>query len=249
MVKIIYKIFLIFCIISCNNLDRDTTVIGHRGAMGHLTENTIPSINKAIELGVDGIEIDVFKCRSGEIVVFHDKKIDRLTNSIGYIEEFTIDSIRKIKVNNNYDIPELKDVLKIIPKNIFLNIELKGDNTAKKVNEILLKFSANNSRNIDNYIVSSFNWKELEVLRSVNNQIKLAVLCDKSINDALNIASKIKAYAINPSHKLLDHKIVKNIQSLGLKVYPYTVNERTTIKKMKKFNVDGIITDFPERIN
>ena len=241
--------FLIFCIVSCNNLDRDTTVIGHRGAMGHVTENTIPSINKAIELGVDGIEIDVFKCRSGEIVVFHDKKIDRLTSSSGYIEEFTIDSIRKIKVNNNYDIPELKDVLKIIPKNIFLNIELKGDNTAKKVNEILLKFSENNSRNIDNYIVSSFDWKELEVLRSVNNQIKLAVLCDKSINDALNIASKIKAYAINPSHKLLDHKIVKNIQSKGLKVYPYTVNEKITIKKMKKFNVDGIITDFPERIN
>ena len=249
MVKIIYKIFLIFCIISCNNTDRDTTVIGHRGAMGHITENTIPSINKAIELGVDGIEIDVFKCRSGEIVVFHDKKIDRLTNSSGYIEEFTIDSIRNIRVNNNYGIPELKDVLKIIPKNIFLNIELKGDNTAKKVNEILLKFSANNSINIDNYVVSSFNWKELEVLRSINNQIKLAVLCDKSINDALNIASKIKAYAINPSHKLLNHKIVKNIQSVGLKVYPYTVNEKTTIKKMKEFNVDGIITDFPDRIN
>ena len=240
---------LIVSIFSCNKVNKDPLVIGHRGAMGHVTENTIPSINKAIELGVDGIEIDVFKCRSGEIVVFHDKKMDRLTNSSGYIEELTIDSIRNIKVNNNYVIPQLIDVLKIIPKNIFLNIELKGDNTAKKVNEILLKFSANNSRNIDNYFVSSFNWKELEVLRSINNQIKLAVLCDKSINDALNMASKIKAYAINPSHKLLDHKIVKNIQSKGLKVYPYTVNEKTTIKKMKEFNVDGIITDFPERIN
>ena len=70
--------------------------------------------------------------------------MDRLTNSSGYIEELTIDSIRNIKVNNNYVIPQLIDVLKIIPKNIFLNIELKGDNTAKKVNEILLKFSANN---------------------------------------------------------------------------------------------------------
>ena len=97
---------LIVSIFSCNKVNKDPLVIGHRGAMGHVTENTIPSINKAIELGVDGIEIDVFKCRSGEIVVFHDKKMDRLTNSSGYIEELTIDSIRNIRVNNNYFIPE-----------------------------------------------------------------------------------------------------------------------------------------------
>ena len=68
--------------ISCNNQYRPLN-IGHRGAKGHIAENTLPSISKAIELGVDGIEIDIFVCKSGELVVFHDKKLDRLTNSYG----------------------------------------------------------------------------------------------------------------------------------------------------------------------
>ena len=67
---------------------KDTILnIGHRGAKGHVAENTVASIKKAIELGADGIEIDVFRCLSGEIVVFHDKTLDKLTNGSGYIEE------------------------------------------------------------------------------------------------------------------------------------------------------------------
>ena len=65
-------------------------IIGHRGAMGHIAENTIPSIKKAMELGVDGIEIDIFKSKTGELVVFHDEKLDRLTNSTGSIESLEL---------------------------------------------------------------------------------------------------------------------------------------------------------------
>jgi len=249
MVKKISKIVLMFCAFSCNNPVKDTVIIGHRGAMGHVTENTIPSIKKAIELGVDGIEIDVFKCASGEIVVFHDKKLNRLTNSSGLIEKLTIDSIKNIKVNEKYRIPELKEVIGIIPPKIFLNIELKGKGTAKKVNEILLKFSSQNGIGMDSYIISSFDWEELKILRSRNSFIKIAVLSDNSLENALIFASQINAFAINPNHKLLDAKAVNKIKSKGFKVYPYTVNENKIIQKMKDFNVDGIITDFPERIN
>ena len=63
--------------------------IGHRGARGYIAENTIESIQKALNLNVDGIEIDVFRCASGEIVVFHDTKLKRLTGHNGLIEETT----------------------------------------------------------------------------------------------------------------------------------------------------------------
>ena len=92
------RIFFIFFLFSCSSEEKNVVTIGHRGAMGHVTENTIPSIQKAIELGVDGIEIDVFKCKSGEIVLFHDKKLDRLTSVKGFIENIDIDSINKIKI-------------------------------------------------------------------------------------------------------------------------------------------------------
>ena len=138
---VIPKNFIIFLMIvlssiSCNNQYRPLN-IGHRGAKGHIAENTLPSISKAIELGVDGIEIDIFVCKSGELVVFHDKKLDRLTNSHGYIESLEYDSIRKISVLGEHKIPTLNEVLELIDGKVFLNIELKGSGTAEPTHKLL----------------------------------------------------------------------------------------------------------------
>ena len=97
MFRLIISFLTLITVLSCNKFDK-VMIIGHRGAMGHIAENTIPSINKAMELGVDGIEIDVFKCKSGELVVFHDERLERLTNSSGFIESLELDSIKNILV-------------------------------------------------------------------------------------------------------------------------------------------------------
>jgi glycerophosphoryl diester phosphodiesterase len=247
-VKRIFKLLLIVSFFSCSSPNKDPLIIGHRGAMGHVTENTIPSIKKAIELGVDGIEIDVFKCKSGEIVVFHDKKLDRLTNSSGYIEDLSYDSINKIKVMGKYRIPQLIEVIDILPNEIFLNIELKGEETVKKVNEIITEFINRTESKLDRFIISSFNWKELEKFRLFNSKIPIAVLTDTTPLNAISVAKKLNAVAINPNYKLLNKNTVNEIKKEGLKIFPYTVNSLNDIDKMKTFRVDGIITDYPERI-
>ncbi len=246
--KRIFKVLLIVSFFSCSSPNKDPLIIGHRGAMGHVTENTIPSIKKAIELGVDGIEIDVFKCKSGEIVVFHDKKLDRLTNSSGYIEDLSYDSINKIKVMGKYRIPQLLEVIDILPNEIFLNIELKGEETVKKVNEIITEFINRTESKLDRFIISSFNWKELEKFRLFNSKIPIAVLTDTTPLNAISVAKKLNAVAINPNYKLLNKNTVNEIKKEGLKIFPYTVNSLNDIDKMKTFRVDGIITDYPERI-
>ena len=246
--KRIFKLLLILSFFSCSSPNKDPLIIGHRGAMGHVTENTIPSIKKAIELGVDGIEIDVFKCKSGEIVVFHDKKLDRLTNSSGYIEDLSYDSINKIKVMGKYRIPQLIEVIDILPNEIFLNIELKGEETAKKVNEIVTEFINRTESKLDRFIISSFNWKELEKFRLFNSKIPMSVLTDTSPLNAISVAKKLNAVAINPNYKLLNKNTDNEIKKEGLKIFPYTVNSLSDIDKMKTFRVDGIITDYPERI-
>src|SRR6056300_1609007 len=116
---------------------KSTLVFGHRGARGHIAENTLPSIDKALKLGVDGVEIDVFKCASGELVVFHDQTLEKLTNAKGYIEQLTLDSIQKIDVLNGFTIPTLEEVLDLINGRVFLNIELKGTQTALITDEII----------------------------------------------------------------------------------------------------------------
>ena len=84
--------------------------IGHRGAMGFIPENTIASIKKALELGVDGIEIDVHKCQSGELVVFHDFTLDRMTNGSGEVEKYSLTQLKRLRVKGEHEIPTLEEV-------------------------------------------------------------------------------------------------------------------------------------------
>ena len=86
----IFNLLIVLCLLmsSCTPSPSGPLIIGHRGAMGYETENTLASVQKALDLGVDMIEIDVFQIRSGEIVVFHDERVDRLANSGGRIEEY-----------------------------------------------------------------------------------------------------------------------------------------------------------------
>tara|TARA_B100002049_G_scaffold114862_1_gene84850 strand:+ start:78 stop:764 length:687 start_codon:yes stop_codon:yes gene_type:complete len=226
-------------------------IIGHRGAMGHVAENTIPSIKKAMELGVDGIEIDVFKCKTGELVVFHDEKLDRLTNASGLIESLELDSIKKITVLDQYRIPTLEDVLILIDGQVKLNIELKGQGTASPTNDIINQYINKGGWTNDKFIISSFKWDELEKIRSLNSLIPIAVLVNTRVNpiEALPFARKVKAIAINPNFKDLNQENIKEIQSNGFKVFPYTINELDDIERMIKLGVDAIITDYPERVN
>ena len=128
---------------SCSN--HNTLSIGHRGAKGYVAENTFESINKAIELGVDGIEIDVFKCLSGDLVLFHDKDLENLTGKSGQIESLTINELEEFLVLGKYKIPTLNDVLRKIESPLFVNIELKGSDTARATSKIIADFSRRTS--------------------------------------------------------------------------------------------------------
>jgi glycerophosphoryl diester phosphodiesterase len=222
--------------------------IGHRGAKGHIAENTIASIRKAIELGADGIEIDVFLCKSGEIVLFHDKTLEKLTNGYGNIEDKNLEELRKLKVlNSSYSIPTLEEVLKSIDKDIFLNIELKGRNTAQGSLDLIRKYIRKNKIELNNILFSSFNWEELKDLRSLSDKVQLALITEEDPLLAIDFAIQLNAVAINPNYKDLNKKNISKINEKGLKIYTWTVNSKIQIDRLKALNVNGIITDYPDR--
>jgi len=224
--------------------------IGHRGSKGYIAENTLESINHAILLGVDGIEIDIFKCLSGELVLSHENDLKRLTGKSGQLEKLTLNELKKFLVVGKYNIPTLKDVLTKIETPLFVNIELKGLNTAQPTSKIISDISTNTSWSFEHFIVSSFNWDELELFRSVDKNTSVGVLVSKSmsINEAIEFGKKINAQAIHPNFKLLNDKAVKKIKNNGFKIYTWTVNNEDDINFMKKLKVDGIISDYPDRI-
>ena len=239
----------IMLLTSCEMTKSKPLVIGHRGAMGHETENTLASVQKALDLGVDMIEIDVFKIQSGEIVVFHDERVDRLANSGGNIEEYNIVQLRQLILDGGHKIPMLQSVLKLIDNKAALNIELKGDNTADKVNHIVNYYIEKEGWSPDNILISSFKWDELRDMRNLNKDIKIAVLTEEDPLEAIEVAKELNAVAINPNFRTLTKENTAKIQSEGLKVYTWTVNEPEDIQKMVEFGVDGIITNYPERVN
>ena len=218
--------------------------------MGHELENTIESVQKAIELNVDGIEIDVFKSKTGELVVYHDPFLSRLSNSNAFIEQISLDSIKKIELIGGYFIPTLKEIVDIIPAKIFLNIELKGQDTAFETNKIITNYLKKYNFPASKFIISSFRWDELKKIRSINKDTPIAILVDSlnKIDDAIKLAKQINAVALNPNKEFITKEIVNKIQSKNIKVYPYTINTPRNIRKMRSMGVDAIITDYPERI-
>ena len=218
--------------------------------MGHVLENTIESVQKAIELNVDGIEIDVFKSKTGELVVYHDPFLSRLSNSNAFIEQISLDSIKKGELMGGYFIPSLKEIVDIIPEKIFLNIELKGQDTSFETNKIITNYLKKYNFPASKFIISSFRWDELKKIRSINKDTPIAILVDSlnKIDDAIKLAKQINAVALNPNKNFITKEIVNKIQSNNIKVYPYTINTPRNIRRIRSMGVDAIITDYPERI-
>ena len=246
--KFVVVVLSFFLFLSCDNMNKPL-VIGHRGAMGHETENSIASVQKALDLGVDMIEIDVFNVKSGETMVFHDVTLDRLSNAGGKIEDWTYYNLRQVVLEGGHKIPTLQDVLKTIDHKVRLNIELKGSGTTTRVDFITNYYIEKRGWKIEDFLISSFKWEELKAMREKNSNIPIAILTEGDPADAIAIAKELNAEAINPNFKMLNAENTKKIKDAGFKIYTWTVNEPEDITAMQNFGVDGIITNYPERVN
>jgi glycerophosphoryl diester phosphodiesterase len=216
--------------------------IGHRGAKGHVNENTLASFAKALELNVDAIELDVHLSKDGEVVVIHDETIDRTTNKTGFVSEFTASDLKPL------GIPTLREVIQLVDNKCIINIEIKEAAATEKVIEIIEQFINERNWTFSQFQVSSFIWETLEAISNINSQIMLGVLTEDSIENALAFAKKIKAFSINPYYKLLNQERCEIIKSSGFNIYTWTVNTPEDLIFVKSLPVDGIISDFPDRI-
>lgn len=221
--------------------------IGNRGARGHVTGNTLESIKKALDLGVDGIEIDVHRCASGELVVFHDFTLDRVSNGTGEISKHNFNALKRLKLTGNYQIPTLAQVLALVDNKCLLNIELRGKDTAKEASRIISFYVDKKGWDYKNLIVSSFQENLLEMVYDINKDIPLGVLTDSDLEAAVTFAKKINAVSIHPDFTMLTQEIVEELQE-NYKVFTYTVNNLKPIARIQSYGVDGIISDFPDRL-
>jgi glycerophosphoryl diester phosphodiesterase len=222
--------------------------IGHRGANGYEPENTMVSFQKAIEMGADGIELDVHLSADGHLIVIHDETIDRTTNGKGAVNQLTMQELKLFRINEKYEIPTLDQVFDLVDKRCFINIELKNQDTAEQVVQLIEYYISDKNWNYTRFLVSSFDWNALQQIRFSNEDIRIGVLTETDMDLAISFARFIKAETLHPDFQLLTNEYTAKIQEKGIRVFPWTVNDKEDIQKMKSFKVDGIITDFLDRI-
>jgi len=212
--------------------------IGHRGAKGHLPENTLASFEKAMALGVDMIELDVRLSFDKVPMVLHDETIDRTTSKTGLVTDYNAKELQQL------GIPTLRDVFELVDNRCEINVELKTFSTTQPVLDLIAKSTFDQNK----ILISSFDWNALQEVRFHDEDIRIGVLTETDLDLALAFAKFIKAYSINPYYHLLTAENVQKIKEKGFKVFPWTINEPEDITFVKSLEVDGIITDFPERL-
>ncbi|WP_294958910.1 glycerophosphodiester phosphodiesterase family protein [uncultured Flavobacterium sp.] len=222
--------------------------IAHRGAKAYEPENTLQAFQKALDLHSDGIELDVHLSSDGHIIVIHDETIDRTTNGTGLVNNFSLAELKSFLINGKYQIPTLNEVFDLADKKCLINIELKGLGTAPKVVALIEQYISEKNWKYEHFIVSSFDWNMLEETSNLNSNIPIGILTEENIDIALAFAEKIKAKAIHPDFQLLNEKNVHQMQEKGFLVLPWTVNSEEDIQKVKSYNVNGIISDNPDKI-
>ncbi len=220
-------------------------IFGHRGAAGLVAENTLESITEALQYNVDGIEIDVHCCKSGELIVIHDTTLDRTTNGKGEVANYTLKELQEFSTIEGYAIPTLIEVLHLINARCELNIELKGKETAIPVMKLLEAYIESTDWVEDDFILSSFDHSQLYTIKAKTSKFKLGVLSEENITSALSVAKELEAYSIHPPIATLTKKETDTAKDQGYHIYVWTVNTKTLINQSKSWNVDGIITDFP----
>ncbi len=217
--------------------------IGHRGAAGHAPENTVAALELAIKYGVDMVEFDVRRSADGALVLLHDDSVDRTTNGEGRIEEMSLRVLRELDAGGGERIPLLEEALACLSGRAGAMIELKVRGIAA---DVCAKVQGANFHGTVIY-ASFFHEELLTVRRLMGNALTLALIEDAPIHSTA-FAADVQATHAGLALNAVTPALVKALQDQGIKVFVYTVDEPTDIARLKQMSVDGIISNFPDRI-
>jgi glycerophosphoryl diester phosphodiesterase len=230
-------------------------ILAHRGALLDAPENTVPAVVRALELGVDGIEIDVQVSRDDQLVVIHDERLDRTTNGTGLVAALTASELAQLDAGGWFDpryqgvgVPMLRDVFDVVGGRCRINVEVKdwggtGDHAAGLLAGLLDDHEAH-----QHVIVSSFAWTVLRRLRAIDARIALGALHINPLSARQEhelLASDLRVDAVHPSGDAVTVHTMQWARQHGISVNAWTVNEVDAARRLHDLGVDAIITDDP----
>lgn len=222
--------------------------VGHRGAAGVEPENTLRSFRKAIELGCDAVECDVRLTKDHVPVVIHDATVNRMTGGVGEIRRMTLAQIRAFRIGDQM-IPTLEEALELAKDRMRVILELKEKHLARPLLAVIQRCGM-----MRDVVFSSFSHEELVGIRLRDHQANIALLFSVLTRKFFRvpfIIGKAKVYGAREVHvdrRILSNKLIQHAHEVNVRVVAWTANEPGEISRLKAMGVDGIISDYPDRI-
>lgn len=212
--------------------------VGHRGARAYEIENTLESFQKAIELGVNAIELDVRKSKDGKLVIIHDDNLKKAFGKDIPVNQATLKELKQLAENK---IPTLEEALKTIGRKVEkILIELKEVGYEKKVLEIVKKEKLK-----DRVIIISFHEQALSNVKKLDKEIETGLIYSKYKNP-VDAALQLNAQYLVPLYRFTHTRDVEKAHKNNLKVIVWTINSKQEVKEYIAKGVDGIATDKPD---
>jgi len=214
--------------------------IGHRGARAYAPENTIASFKKALEIGVDAVELDIRKTRDHQLVVIHDEDVKRTTDGEGLVRELTLKQIKGFSVEGGEKVPTLEEALGFLDKKVKVFVELKEEGTEEQVLDVV------RDRDLKkNVVIISFLEAALRKVRELDSEIETGLIYAKHKNP-LKAALELKTNYLFAFYRFTHTANVEKAHENGLKVVVWTINTVEEVEQYVKKGVDGIASDKPD---
>ncbi len=222
------------------NLKGKFFVVAHRGASGYEPENTIRAIRRAIEMGVDAVEVDVRLTKDGYPILMHDETVDRTTNGTGKVSEMTLTELRKLDAGKGEKVPLLEEALNEVKDKAVLFIEIKVPEAS--IPSLKLVEEKNM---IDQVLFVSFNPNSLKKIKEENPFAHTGLIYAKP-GDHILLAKRIECEVVLPHYRLATEKAIALAHKLKMLVVAWTIDDIKTAKLLKKRGVDGIGSNYPD---
>ena len=230
--------------------------IAHRGASGHFPENTRLAFEKAVEARVDMIELDCQLTLDGHVVVFHDERLKRTARVNGAVKDKTLAELKKLdvgqwrkKTHKGERILTLEEVLEVVGQRVNLCLDIKQFSQTPQGIELKLLFTLSHYDFLDRAILSSFDYRCLNRVRELAPEAQVGVIFGSGMTeDPFAAAKQLAAACMLVQKELATREFLEKAWEDGRDVYVWTVNEIREMEKFASLGVQGLISDFPERL-
>jgi len=233
--------------------------VAHRGASKVTPENTIAAFERARALGADGIEFDVMKCASGEVVVIHDPDVDRTTDGHGPVASKTLDELKDLDASGEFhdrvgrvEIPTLDQALEYLGTDVLIDIEIKSGTVRTDGIEQLVVHALHRHALHDNVMVASFNPAALKRVRRLAPELPRALIFSGRQRIHLRrqwFARQVKPAFVQPHIDMVTPKSIARWRARGYRICPWTVNDRAQIVRMVQSGVNAVVSDDPAMVS